>query len=71
VLLGAVDAEAAQLDIGGRLAAAEVDAPVGEEIERGDALGDAGRVVVGPPSSTTTTPRSALSCGRDPGRLMA
>src|SRR5262249_57242985 len=44
-LLGAVDAEAAELGVGGRLAGAELDAAVGEEVERGDALGDAERVV--------------------------
>ena len=40
------DIEAAELHQGGALAGAEFDAAVGDEIERGDALGDARRVIV-------------------------
>ena len=40
-----VDAEAAQLGLRRRLAGAELDPSVGDEVERGDALGDPGRVV--------------------------
>ena len=47
-LLGRIEAdiEAAELHQGGALAGAEFDAAVGDEIERGDALGDARGVVV-------------------------
>ena len=44
--LGRVDAEALELGARGGLAGAPVDAAVGDEVERGDALGDARRVVV-------------------------
>ena len=46
LLLFARDAEAAQLHLRGRLARAELDAAIGDLVERRDALGDAGRVVV-------------------------
>ena len=41
-----VDAEAAQLGLGRRLARAELDPAVRHEVEHGHALGGAGRVVV-------------------------
>ena len=41
----AVDDEAAELGLRRRLTGAEVDPAVGDEVEGGDALGDAGRVV--------------------------
>ena len=41
-----IDAEALELDARGRFAGAPVDAAVGDEVERGDALGDAGGMVV-------------------------
>ena len=48
LLQAAFDAEAAELLFGGGFARAELDAAVGEEVEGGDALGDAcGVVVVG------------------------
>src|SRR5207249_1290474 len=46
LLLFAAHAEAAHLHLGGGLTCAELDAAVGDEVERGDALGDAGGVVV-------------------------
>ena len=44
--LGRVDAEALELGPGGGAAGAEVDPPVGDEVEHGDRLGGAHRVVV-------------------------
>ena len=44
-LLDRVDEEAAELRLGRRLARAEVDAPARDQVEGGDALGDAGRVI--------------------------
>ena len=40
-----VDLEAAELGLARGLAAAELDTPVRQQVERGDALGDARRVV--------------------------
>ena len=42
-----VDAEAAELGLGGRLARAELDPAVRDQVEHGDPLGGPGRVVVG------------------------
>jgi hypothetical protein len=44
-LAGGVDLEAGQLGLARGLAAAEVDPPAGQQIERGDAFGDTGGMV--------------------------
>ena len=44
-LRGAVDAEASELGLRRRLASAEIDPSVGQQVERGDALGDPGGMV--------------------------
>ena len=56
-LVGALHAEAPELGLRGRLAGAEVDPAVGDQVERRDALGDPRRVVEAGGSWTIPWPR--------------
>lgn len=44
-LVGGIDVEAAEFTDGGRLAGAELDPPVGEQVQRGDAFGHPGGMI--------------------------